>query len=113
MTESSLPTTPNCTCLQDPEYELLRIPLPRTCVNKGMEKGRGCQQVRSPRAPTARLSRLVPGERAVHPLRRSRRWEVAGRGRGEGLEEVADQPVGALGRVFGGGGDDSGVGHQQ
>src|SRR5215204_2947502 len=93
--------------------ELRRMPLPRTPVNKGMEKGRGCQQVSSPRAPEARLARLVPGERAVHPLRRGRRWEFAGRGRGEGLEEVADQPVGALGCVFGGGGDDSGVGHQQ
>src|SRR5215207_3746805 len=90
-----------------------RIPLPRTWVNKGEEKGRGCQQVRSPRAPEARLARLVPGERAVHPLRRGRRWEFAGSGRGEGLEEVADQPLGALGCVFGGGGDDPGVGHQQ
>src|SRR5687767_14894767 len=89
------------------------IYLPRTAVNKGEEKGRGRQQVRSTRALAARLARLVPGERAVHPLRRSRRWEFAGRGRGEGLEEVADQPVGALGCVFGGGGDDPGVGHQQ
>ena len=44
-------------------------------MHKGEEKGRGCQQVRSPRAPAARLATLVPGERAVHPLRRGRRWE--------------------------------------
>src|SRR5215208_5371719 len=61
----------------------------------------------------ARLAGLVPGERVVHTLRRGRRWEFAGSGRGEGLEEVADQPVGALGCVFGSGGDDPGVGHQQ
>ena len=64
-----------------------------------MEKGRGWQQVRSPRAPAAHLARLVPGERAVLPWGRGRRWEFAGRGRGEGLEEVADQPVGALPRA--------------
>jgi hypothetical protein len=80
-------------------------------VNKGMEKGRGCQQVSSPRAPEAHLARLVPGERAVHPLRRGRRWEFAGRGRGEGLEEVGDQPVGALGCVFGGASENSSSRH--
>ena len=66
--------------IQDLGYELPRIHLLGRWVNKGEEKGRGCQQVSSPQAPAARLARLVPGERAVHPLGRGRRWEFAGRG---------------------------------
>jgi hypothetical protein len=54
----------------------------------------------------------VTGERAVHASWRGRWWKIAGGGGSEGLEEVADQPVGAFWRVGGGGGDDAGVGHQ-
>ena len=74
-------------------------------------KPRG-QGSRDSRASAARLVRLVTGERAVHAPGRGGWWQVPCRGRGEGLEEVADQPVGALRCVFGGGSDDAGVGHQ-
>ena len=34
--------------MRHPAYQLLRIPLPRTPVNKGIRKGRGCYYAPAP-----------------------------------------------------------------